>query len=79
MKINLNIEIQIKLKIKSSNQSTIKYISGIIMMKIELITRNFEKLQRFLQNLRKSEQISLKSAEITTKFENCKLISIDDF
>ena len=35
------------LKIRSKIQSKIKYISGIIMMKIKLKTRYFEKLQRF--------------------------------
>ena len=47
------------------------------MMKFKYISRNFDKLQRFSafstksesENLRKSEQISLKSAEFATKFE----------
>ena len=39
------------------------------MMKIELQSRNFEKLQRFSAFSRKSEQISLRSAKIATNFE----------
>ena len=47
------------------------------MMKIKLKTRNIEKLQRhFLQNLRTSEQISLKSAKIATKFEKFRWQSV---
>ena len=52
------------------------------MMKIKLKTRNFEKLQRFpafSTQSEKSEQISLKSAKIATKFKNnCKLVSISN-
>jgi len=40
------------------------------MMDIKLKSRNFEKLQRFSAFSRNSEQISLKSAKIATKFEN---------
>ena len=42
------------------------------MMKIELKSRNFEKLQRFpafSTQSEKSEQISLNSVKIATKFE----------
>ena len=39
------------------------------MMKIKLETRNFEMLQRFSAFSTKSEQISMKSADIATKFE----------
>ena len=51
------------------------------MMKFKLKSRNFEKLQRFsafLQILRKSEQISLKSAKLATKFEKCKSFCISN-
>ena len=50
---------KIKSKGKSKGKSKIKYISGIIMMKIKLTSRNFEKLQRFSALSIKSEQISL--------------------
>ena len=39
--------VKIELKIKSKFQSKFEEISGIIMMKIKLKSRNFEKLQRF--------------------------------
>ena len=61
--------VKVKLKIKSKFQSNIKEISGTIMIKIELKSINFEKLQRFSAFSRNSEQISLKSAKIATKFE----------
>ena len=60
--------VKIKLKIKNKSDS------GLIMINIELKSRNFEKLQRFSAFSRKSEQISFKSAKIATNFENLQFV-----
>ena len=59
-------------------KSKINYTSGIIMMEIELKSRNFEKLQRFSAFSRKSEIRAnfIKSVKIATNFENMQLFSI---
>ena len=64
--------VKIKLKIKSNIQSKIKSISGVIMIKIKLKSKNFEKLQRFSAFSTKSEKIRenlIEISEIATKFE----------
>ena len=66
-------------KIKSKIKSKIKWLSGIITLKLNWnrdISSNCSVSQ---ENMRKSDQILWRSAKITTKFEKIELFSMSNF